>query len=65
MPRRLVLLLAILGTSSARADDFDRLEGKAWPGAGEPGGDARDQLTFGDLGTLPNILQGTRGAWSW
>ncbi len=63
MPRRLVLLLAILATSSVRADDFDRLEGKALAGVPEnPAAMRRDQLTFGDLGTLPNILQGTRAA---
>lgn len=59
--RTLSTLAMIVLTTSARADDFDRLEGRVLSGVPKSA-DARSRgrLTIADLGNLPNVLVGTR-----
>jgi hypothetical protein len=59
--RLLAILTTILLGGLARADDFDRLEGQVLSGVPKSAdASKREQLTTADLGTLPNVLVGTR-----
>ena len=59
--RTLTALAMMLLGSAARADDFDRLEGRVLSGVPKSAdASARGRLTIADLGNLPNVLVGTR-----
>jgi hypothetical protein len=61
MKRLSILLGFLVFAGPARADDFDRLEGKALSGlARNPDAKAHERLTLQELGTLPNVLAGNR-----
>jgi hypothetical protein len=69
MTRRAPMTVALLSmacvasAASARADQFDTIEGKALADALKgPGAKAVDRLTLAELGALPNLLRDARAA---